>query len=94
VSPVPPFQTAIFSERFKASYAKLSAARQKGCDEAVIALIKGAESSGLRIKPILPAKLYLEARIASGDRLVFRREGGQIVFLDVVTHDEIARWGR
>ena len=51
-------------------------------------------SSGLRIKPILPAKLYLEARIASGDRLVFRREGGQIVFLDVVTHDEIARWGR
>jgi probable addiction module antidote protein len=26
-----------------------------------------------------------------GDRLVFRRDAGQLLFIDVVTHDEIAR---
>jgi hypothetical protein len=37
-----------------------------------MAPIKQASSSGLRIKPIQPAKYYLEARINSGDRIAFR----------------------
>ena len=32
--------------------------------------------------------------MGSGDRVVFRHEAGKILFIDVVTHDEIARYGR
>jgi hypothetical protein len=46
------------------------------------------------VKPILPDKHYLEARISSGDRIVFRVEQGTIYFVDVVKHDDIARYGR
>ena len=57
-------------------------------------LIKGADASGLNVKPILPDKHYLEARISSGDRIVFRLELGAIFFIDVVKHDDIGRYGR
>ena len=92
--PAPPFPTAVFSDRFKASYARLSAEKQRDCDQSVLSLIKGLESAGLRIKPIQPDKHYLEARVGSGDRLVFRREAGLLLIIDIVTHDEIARYGR
>jgi hypothetical protein len=94
VAPSPLFPTAIFSYRFKASYTRLSAEKQRDCDQAVLSLIKGLESPGLRIKPIQPDKHYLEARMGSGDRVVFRREAGQLLIIDIVTHDEIARYGR
>ena len=51
-------------------------------------------SSSLRIKPIHPEKYYLEARINSGDRIVFRIEKGTIFFVDVVHHDDISRYGK
>lgn len=59
-----------------------------------MALIKGAEPAGLNLKPILPDKHYLEARISSGDRIIFRLGDGAIYFIDVVKHDDIARYGR
>lgn len=94
MAPAAPFPTAVFADRFKTSYSRLSAERQRDCDQAVLALIKGLESPGLRVKPIQPDKHYLEARMGSGDRVVFRRHAGQILFVDVVTHDEIDRYGR
>ena len=74
------FLTAVWSEQWKASYPELSSDRQTACDEAVISLIKQTSSPGLRIKPIHPEKYYLEARINSGDRIVFRVEDGTIFF--------------
>jgi hypothetical protein len=94
VAPIAPFPTAVFSDRFKESYSRLSAEKQRDCDQAVLSVIKGLESPGLRIKPIQPDKHYLEARIGSGDRVVFRRAVGQLLIIDVVTHDEIGRYGR
>lgn len=88
------FLAAEWSESWKESYARLSADRQTACDEAAIALIKQVDSSGLRIKPIHPDKYYLEARINSGDRIVFRIEEGTISFMDIVHHDDIGRYGR
>jgi hypothetical protein len=88
------FLTAEWSERWKSSYAQLSADRQAACDKAVIALIKQISSPGLHIKPIHPDKYYSEARINSGDRIVFRMEAGTIFFVDVVKHDHISRYGR
>jgi hypothetical protein len=88
------FLAAVWSDVWKESYAKLSAERQASCDEAAMALIKQVSSSGLRIKPIQPAKYYLEARINSGDRIVFRCADGTVFFVDVVTHDDISRYGK
>jgi hypothetical protein len=88
------FLTAFWSETWKQSYSRLSAAGQAACDQAAIALIKQASSPGLRIKPIHPDKYYLEARIGSGDRIVFRREEGTIYLVDVVHHDDIDRYGK
>ncbi len=88
------FLVAEWSEQWKRSYFRLSSDRQAACDEAAIALIKHSSSPGLRIKPIQPAKYYSEARINTGDRIVFRTEGGTIFFVDVVKHDDISRYAR
>ena len=88
------FLTARWSERFKESYAGMPPQRQAACDEAAIALIKRESSPGLRVKPIQPDKHYTEARISSGDRIVFRIEDESILFVDVVKNDDIARYGR
>ena len=88
------FLATSWSDAWKESYAKLSAERQAACDEAAMALIKQTSSSGLRIKPIQPSKYYLEARINSGDRIIFRVAEGTIFFIDVVSHDDISRYGK
>ena len=88
------FLTAEWSELWKASYVRLSPERQAACDRAAIALIKRESSPGLRIKPILPKKYYLEARLNQGDRIVFRIEAGTVYFVDVIAHDEIDRYGK
>jgi hypothetical protein len=88
------FLQAVWSEVWKRSYAALIADRQRACDEAAIAIIKQTISAGLRVKPIQPEKYYFEARINSGDRIVFRVEGGTVFFIDVVKHDDIGRYGR
>jgi len=86
--------TAVWAEQWTAGYLKLSPDRQNACDEAAMALIKQVPLPGLRIKPIHPDKYYFEARINSGDRLVFRIQEGTIFFVDVVKHDDISRYGR
>ncbi len=48
----------------------------------------------MRVKPIEPEKYYNEARINEGDRLIFRIEADTIWFVDVVTHDDIGRYGK
>jgi mRNA-degrading endonuclease RelE of RelBE toxin-antitoxin system len=88
------FLRAVWSEGWKRSYRALNADRQRSCDRAAIALIKRESSPGLRVKPIQPDKYYYEARIGSGDRIVFRVEAGTIYFIDVVKHDDIDRYGK
>ena len=88
------FLAAVWSDRWKESYADLSPDRQKACDSAALALIKQEITSGLRVKPIHPDKYYWEARVNSGDRIIFRTEAGSVFFIDVVKHDDISRYGR
>jgi len=88
------FLPAQWSERWKESYAALPFDRQLACDRAALALIKRELSPGLRVKPIQPEKYYCEGRIGSGDRIVFRIDEGTILFVDVVKHDDISRYGR
>jgi Txe/YoeB family toxin of Txe-Axe toxin-antitoxin module len=59
-----------------------------------MALMKQEPAPGLRLKPIEPEKFYSEARINSGDRLIYRVEGGKLWVVDVVSHDDIGRYGR
>jgi len=88
------FLSARWSDQFKASYGRLSSQQQAACDRTIMALIKGRESSGLRVKPVQPAKVYFEARVNQGDRVIFRKEGETILFVDVVHHDDIGRYSR
>lgn len=88
------FLGAEFSDRFRESYAALSHDRQRGADKVILALMKNEVTPGMRIKPIQPEKYYDEARINDGDRLVHRIEGGKVWIVDVVTHDDIGRYGR
>jgi hypothetical protein len=46
------------------------------------------------VKPILPDKYYREARMNSGDRIVFRIDVGTAVFVAVVKHDDIEKYGK
>ena len=94
MAPRPAARSALFSEQWWDSYGRLPSDRQSSCDRAAMALIKGGDAPGLQVKPILPDKHYLEGRISSGDRIVFRTEGGTIYFMDVVKHDDISRYGR
>jgi len=88
------FLQAVWSEGWKQAYATLSSDRQLFCDHAVMAVIKRESSSGLQVKPIQPEKYYFEARINSGDRIIFRVEAGTVYFVDIVKHDDIGRYGR
>lgn len=84
----------MFAARFEKTYAKLPHDRQGGVDKVVLALIKQEPTPGMRVKPIQPEKHYSEARISAGDRLVFRVDGGTVAFVDIVTHDDIERYGK
>jgi hypothetical protein len=88
------FLGAAWSRRWDKSYANLSHDRQKSADKVAIALIKQEFTPGMRVKPIEPEKYYNEARINEGDRLIFRLEADTIWFVDVVTHDDIGRYGK
>ncbi len=88
------FLAAEWSDLWKENYAQLSTDRQAACDKAAILLIKQAASPGLYIKPIHPDKHYSEARINTGDRIVFRVEDNTIFFVDIVKHDDISRYGK
>ncbi len=88
------FLGVAWSTRFRESYPRLSPDRQKGTDKVILALMKQEITPGMRIKPIEPEKYYQEARINDGDRLIFRTEDGRVLFVDVVPHDEIGRYGK
>src|SRR5215213_2367138 len=89
-----PFLDAQFSEQWKESYQRLQHAQQHSIDKVVMALLKQQATPGMRIKPIEPEKYFYEARINDGDRLIHRVHGGTVYFVDIVTHDEIGKYGR
>lgn len=63
-------------------------------DKAIVALLKQETTPGMRVKQIMPEKYYNEARINDGDRLIHRVENGKLWVVDVVTHDDIGRYGK
>ena len=94
MAPERAFLAARWSSRWGKSYDGLSAERQRGADKVAIALIKQEVTPGMRVKPIEPEKYDYEARINDGDRIVFRIGDDTVWFVDVVTHDDIARYAK
>ena len=88
------FLNANFSDRWKESYERLQLADRNASDKVVIALLKAKPAPGMRIKPIEPEKYYYEARVNDGDRLIHRTQDGIVYFVDIVTHDEIAKYSK
>lgn len=89
-----PFDELVLTPRFGKSYRMLEARTRKQCRKALRLLRENPDHPGLNLKPILPSKLYWEARINRSDRLVIRPEGDTAYIIDVVEHDDIERWGR
>lgn len=83
-----------YGERFRERLLALDAAGRGGCAKVISALIAQEPTPGMRVKPIPPDRVYREARISSGDRLVFRIEGRVLYLIDVVHHDDISRYRR
>jgi hypothetical protein len=88
------FLAAEFSAHWDKSYERLPADKQEETDEVVMALLKSQPTPAMRVKPIQPDKHYHEARINSGDRVVYRVEAGVCRFADIVPHDLIDKYGR
>jgi hypothetical protein len=88
------FLAAEFSRRFEKSYAALTREQQGGVDRAILALMEQSPTPAMRVKPIEPEKYYREAWINTGDRLIHRIEGGRLFVVDVVSHDDIGRYGQ
>ncbi len=78
-----------FEQRLRA----LAPARRTACLRVIDALVRRQATPGMRVKPILPGKHYNEARISSGDRLIFRITEGVLYLIDIVMHDDINRYG-
>lgn len=72
----------------------MPANKQSEADEVVLALLKSQPTHGMRVKPIQPDKHYHEARINSGDRVVYRVEGGVCRFVDIIPHELIDKYRR
>lgn len=88
------FLAAQFSAHWDKAYHELPAVKQMEADEVVLALLKSQPTPGMRVKPMQPEKVHHEARINSGDRVVFRVEEGVCSFVDIVPHDLIDKYGR
>ena len=81
-----------YGSRFEQRLRDLPEARRLSSLRVIEALARQQPTPGMRVKPILPARFYNEARISSGDRLIFRIADGVLYLIDLVTHDEIARY--
>lgn len=88
-----PIEGLELTGRFERSFQRLDARRQEQCEKALKQLLESPTPRGLRLKPILPGKVYWEARLNSGDRLVLLPQGVIVYVIDVVSHDDIDRWG-
>jgi hypothetical protein len=88
-----PFEELNLTRQFQKSYGDLETRLQEQCEKALRFLLEARDHPGLGVKPILPGKIYWEARINRSDRLVFRPEGSTAHIIDVVEHDDIERWG-
>ena len=86
------FKELNYTKQFDDSYQGLQTRVQKQCDKAIDFLLTNPDHPGLNFHPIKPSKIYWEAYINAGDRLIVRPEGSVLHVMDVVTHDEIAKW--
>ena len=84
--------TVSYGSRFEQRLRTLPQARRTSCLRVIEALARQEPTPGMRVKPLLPGRFYNEARIASGDRLIFRVAAGVLHLIDVVSHDDIARY--
>ena len=87
------YEIIVTSERFKKTYKRATKQLQEQVDDTVKQLFENPSLPGLRVKPIKHAGYYYEARINSGDRLIFRTEAKTLILINFVKHDNIGDYG-
>jgi mRNA-degrading endonuclease YafQ of YafQ-DinJ toxin-antitoxin module len=88
-----PFSTTETGPRFEKSYRHFPASVRKQIDKSISHLTSNPAHPGLESHPIKPDRYYWEAYVNKGVRLIYRPQGSHLVLVDVVTHDDIKRYG-
>lgn len=88
------FRSVKLTRTFDRSFRRLGSESQEQVKEALKLLVKSPLSNGLHMKPIRPNNVYYEARTDRGDRLVIYPASNTAHVMDVVSHDELKKWGR
>ncbi|HEU0053920.1 MAG TPA: hypothetical protein VFQ39_12130 [Longimicrobium sp.] len=80
--------------RFSVAYARLQKDLQKQVDKAVHLLRAHRAHPGLNVHPIQPDKHYWEAYANKSDRIIFIPDGDRLILVDIVSHDQIGKYGK
>lgn len=88
------FASLQLTKRFEKSFRRLGSESQTQCEDALEQLVQDPIRPGLHLKPIRPNNTFWEVRLNSGDRIVLLADGDTAWIMDVISHDEIKRWGK
>jgi hypothetical protein len=82
------------TEQYKRAKADLQQATRKQVAKRQLLLFTNPAHPSLQTHHIMPDKHYWEAYVNRGDRIIYIPEGDRLVLVDVVSHDDIGRYGK
>lgn len=92
--PAPAFTTVERTRRFDKAVDGLQSAQRKQLQKQLAQLLQDPSHPSLAAHQIKPDKYYWEAYLNKGDRIIYIPAGSHLVLVDVVTHDDIGRYGK
>jgi mRNA-degrading endonuclease YafQ of YafQ-DinJ toxin-antitoxin module len=92
--PAPAFTAAERTRRYDKAVAGLQPNQRKQLQTRLKLLIQDPAHPSLNAHTVKPDKYYWEAYLNEGDRIIYHPRGSTLVLVDIVTHDEIGRYGR
>jgi len=92
--PASPFKTADQTARFVTAFTTLEANERKRALAKIELLIGNPAHPSLKTHPVKPDRYYWEAYLNKGDRIIYIPQGSHLVLVDIVAHDDIARYAK
>lgn len=92
--PAPSFASSERTRRFDKAVAGLQPAQRKQLQKQLAQLLHDPSHPSPEAHQIKPDKYYWEAYLNKGDRIIYIPQGSHLVLVDVVTHDDISRYGK
>ena len=90
----PAFLTLEITEQFEKASNGLQKAARKQLVKRLGLLFQNPAHPSLNAHQIKPDKYYWEAYLNRSDRIIYIPAGSHLILVDVVTHDDIARYSK